>query len=470
MPQQPEPLIELERGRKLAIMFAMLVALLFAAMSQTIVTTALPQIMLEMGRLEDISWFFTVYILAAAIPALLIGNLSDLYGRKPFILLGLILFIIGSYLAGLAVEYTTLLTARLIQGLGGGAIMITAFSSVGDIFPPQERARWQGLLGSAFGLASLMGPLLGGYIVDHGHWSWVFWSAIPVGLLALLMLAVLLPAQHRVKRHRIDYFGALLMTMSLLPLLLAFSQQQERSILLLISLSSLFAFIHVERSTHKPILPLELFSNPLFSLSNIIIFAMGASIFAAIMYLPLYLQVVMTASASWSGLVLMLMTLSLVITSLYAGHYLSVYGGHKGLSLFGLTLISASMYMLSQLNTAASSTEVLAYIIFSGIGIGMVMPVFNLLLQNTVEHRHLGVATATGQLSRQLGSVIGVTYMGTLISQQPYLLNGNKPSSVLHEDLGAGLSEVFLFTSLIMLLAVLMLASQRERLLPVNGK
>ena len=219
---------DLEHGKKISIMIAIMAAMLFAALNQTIVGTALPHIITDLGGLEYFSWVFTAYILAASIPAVIVGRLSDIYGRKPFILMGIAVFILGSLLSGLSENIIQLIIFRIIQGIGGGTVMATAFTAVGDLFSPRERGRWQGLLGATFGLAIVFGPTLGGYIVDNWHWKWVFWIFTPMGLIAFVMIMWLFPSVPKKHEQSIDYLGSALLTTTVVPMLLAFSWAGQR--------------------------------------------------------------------------------------------------------------------------------------------------------------------------------------------------------------------------------------------------
>ncbi len=420
---------ELEPRKKISIMIAVMAALLFAALNQTTIGTALPHIITDLGGLEYFSWIFTAYILAAAIPAVMAGRLSDIYGRKPFLLWGIGIFIVGSILAGLATDILELIIYRVIQGTGGGIIMATSFTAVADLFPPRERGRWQGFLGATFGIASVFGPTLGGYIVDHWHWRWVFWVFIPVGLVAFGMIQALFPSVPKKHGHDVDYLGALLLALMVVPLLLAFSWAGQRFAWNSLEIYSLFgatvlaliAFIRVERRVRHPILPLELFANSIFTVSNLIVFVMGASMFGALLYMPLFLQGVMEYSATHAGTMMMPMTLSLVCASILGGQSMTRTGKYKMLAFFGLAVTTVGMYLLSTLtgNTALGVT--LAYVVVVGLGLGIGMPVFNLTVQNAVDHGHVGVATATGQLFRQLGGTIGVAVMGTAMSHNMHV-------------------------------------------------
>jgi EmrB/QacA subfamily drug resistance transporter len=409
-------------------------AMLFAALNQTIVGTALPHIITDLGGLEYFSWVFTAYILAASIPAVIVGRLSDIYGRKPFILIGIAIFILGSLLSGLSQNIIELIIFRIVQGVGGGAIMATSFTAIGDLFSPRERGRWQGLLGATFGLASVFGPTLGGYIVDHWHWKWVFWIFSPLGLIAFIMILWLFPSVPKKHGQRIDYLGSVLLTTTVLPLLLAFSWAGQRYAwgsmeilgLFLASGISLILFILTEQRASHPVLPLKLFTNSVFTVSNLIVFVMGASMFGALMYMPLFLQGVMGISATISGSMMMPMTLSLVFASIFGGQAMTRTGRYKNLAFFGLAVTTVGLYLLSTLDGDSERGVTLAYIVVVGLGLGIGMPVFNLTVQNAVDHGHLGIATATGQLFRQLGGTIGVAVMGTVMSHDMHVHLGIK--------------------------------------------
>lgn len=511
---------ELEHKKKISIMIAIMAAMLFAALNQTIIGTALPHIITDLGGMEYFSWVFTAYILASSIPAVIVGRLSDIYGRKPFILIGIGVFILGSLLSGFSQNIYELIAFRIIQGLGGGAIMATSFTSIGDLFSPRERGRWQGLLGASFGLASVFGPTMGGYIVDHWHWKWVFWIFTPVGLLAFIMILWLFPSVPKKPEQRIDYLGSLLLLMAIVPLLLAFSWAGQRYPwessqiigLFVFSLLSLLVFIRVEMRALHPILPLHLFGNSIFTVSNLIVFVMGASMFGALMYMPLFLQGVMGISATVSGTMMMPMTLSLVVASIFGGQAMTRTGRYKNLAFFGLAVTAVGMYLLSTLDGGSEKGVTLAYIVVVGLGLGIGLPVFNLTIQNAVDHGHLGIATATGQLFRQLGGTIGVAVMGTLMAHNmrdtlgiklmdmispeilvrlpknlvehlddpQLLLNPGKLADLRHtlpasdqslllqviqamrESLNAGLSSVFTWAGLAMIVAVLLVFFLRE--------
>ena len=399
-------------------------SMLFSALNQTTIGTALPKIIADLGGMQYFSWVFTAYILAASIPAVVVGRVSDAYGRKPFILAGLIVFTVGSLLCGLSTTIMQLIAARALQGIGGGIIMATTFAAVGDLFVPRERGKWQGMLGAMFGLASIFGPAIGGLIVDRWHWHWVFWIFMPFGVVAFGMIWYLFPSKPHHEEHTVDYLGAVLLTLIIVPLLLAFSLAGKSygwSDLVIVALLagsviSLGLFIVVERRAKDPVLPLFLFANSTFSLSNAITFLMGAGMFGALIYLPLFLQKVQHYSAMHSGMMLVPMTLTLVGASIFSGRYMSRTGRYKRLAISGMGLTTLGLFALSFASAQTSLWSLGANVMLIGAGLGVGMPVFTLTVQNALEHRYLGVATASVQLFRQLGGTLGVALMGTLLN------------------------------------------------------
>jgi EmrB/QacA subfamily drug resistance transporter len=294
----------LDLKRKITIMIAVMAAMLFASLNQTIVGTALPRIVAELGGMEYFSWVFTVSMLTSTVTAGLVGKLSDIYGRKPFILLGISVFIIGTFMCGLSETIIQLIVYRGIQGLGAGVIMSTAFSAVGDLFVPRERGRWQGLMSAVFGLSSVFGPTLGGYIVDHAPWHWIFWVFLPVGVVALVMIWTMFPSAVKLEGESVDYLGSVFLTTAIIPLLLAFSWAGTRYAWDSLAIIGLFAacavsvglFILVELKSKNPALPLYLFKNSVFTVSNLVGFMMGAGMYGTIMFSPFFIQWVMGTS------------------------------------------------------------------------------------------------------------------------------------------------------------------------------
>ncbi|GAA0371683.1 MDR family MFS transporter [Bacillus horti] len=414
----------LDQKKKISIMLAIMAAMLFAALNQTIVGTALPKIVGELGGFEYYSWVFTSFMLASSVTAILVGKLSDTYGRKPFILIGIGIFIVGSFLCGLSENIIELIIYRGVQGFGGGMIMSTAFTAVGDLFSPRERGRWQGIMSGVFGLASVFGPTLGGYIVDHTHWKWVFWVFLPVGIIAFAMIFWLFPSIKRTEKVPIDYLGSLFLTLTIVPLLLAFSWAGSRydwastEILGLFCAAAvaLILFIVAERKAKSPVVPLSLFKNGIFTISNAVGLILGAGMFGAIMYMPFFVQGVMGTSATQSGFIMMPMTLAMVLASTIGGQLITKTGKYKLIALTGLLTMAVGMYLLSLMTAATSVPVAVLFIIIVGFGLGLAFPVFTLTVQNAVDQKLLGVATASTQLFRQLGGTIGVAILGTIMN------------------------------------------------------
>nr|WP_309304369.1 MDR family MFS transporter [Brevibacillus laterosporus] len=415
---------ELDYRRKVTVMLAIMAALLFASINQTIVGTALPKIIAKLGGMDYYSWVFTIYMLTSSIATILVGKLSDMYGRKPFILIGLGVFVVGAFLCGTSRTIFELILYRGIQGAGAGVIMSTAFTSIADLFAPRERGRWQGLMSSVFGLASVFGPVLGGYIVDNADWHWVFWVFLPFGIIAIGMIYWLFPrAVHR-EKQTVDYWGSLLITTTMVPFLLAFSWAGTKYEWTSLTIFGLFAFtlvsfllfIYVEKQARNPVIPLHLFRNDIFTISNVIGFIVGAGMYASIMYMPFFIQGVLGYSATHSSYLTMPMTLSLVVGSAVCGQLMTKTGTYKKFALGGLVLMLVGMYLLARMDQGTTGSSIVFNLIVFGLGLGVAMPVFTITVQNAVKSKDLGVATASSQLFRSLGGTIGVAIMGTILS------------------------------------------------------
>ncbi|MBS2969298.1 MFS transporter [Metabacillus sp. KIGAM252] len=414
----------LDHRKKVTIMIAIMAAMLFAALNQTIVGTALPKIVAELGGFEYYSWVFTIFMLTSSITSVLVGKLSDIYGRKPFILIGIGVFMAGSLMAGFSQSMIQLIIFRGIQGFGGGMIMSTSFTAVGDLFSPRERGRWQGILSSVFGLASVFGPTFGGWIVDNANWQWVFWVFLPFGILAFICIMALFPSTPRKQAESIDYLGSILVTSVIVPLLLAFTwagttyDWTSLQIIGLFALTvlSLILFVYAEKRAKSPVLPLELFRNRIFTLSNIAGFILGVGMFGAVMYVPFFIQGVMGVSAAVSGLIMMPMTLSMVAASSITGSLITKTGKYKIYALIGLAIMAAGMFSLSLMDENTWIAVAVINNMIVGAGLGMSFPIFTLTVQNAVGHQYLGVATASSQLFRQTGGTVGVAIMGLVLN------------------------------------------------------
>ena len=407
--------------RKLTIMIAIIAAMFFSAINQTIVGTALPRIIAKLGGMDYYTWVITIYLLTSTIATVLVGKLSDIYGRKPFILTGIVLFMIGAFMAGTSADIFQLITYRGIQGVGAGIIMATAFTAVGDLFAPRERGKWSGIMMSVFGFASVVGPALGGYIVDHLEWHWVFWIFLPLGIVAFVMILTMFPKVERKPSESIDYFGSLFLTLTIVPMLLAFSWAGTKYAwgssqilgLFACTLVALAIFLWVESRVKSPVLPLSLFKNGIVTISIVIGFIMNAGMMGALMYTPFFVQGVMGISPTYSGYVTMPMSIGMVATSAISGQLITKTGKYKRIAIIGIVIMVIGMMIMHYMNTI--SVTVLSMIVF-GFGLGLGMPVFSLTVQNAVSPKDLGVATASSQLFRNLGGTIGIAVMGTIMS------------------------------------------------------
>jgi EmrB/QacA subfamily drug resistance transporter len=419
-------LINIPIRQKILIMLAAMSAMLLAALDQTIVSTALPRIVNELHGLNELSWVVTAYLLTSTISVPIAGKLSDIYGRKKMFLIGIFIFVVGSMLSGLSQNMSELILFRAIQGIGAGTLMSNVFSVVGDLFAPAERARWQGLLGAVFGLASVIGPLVGGYLTDHASWRWNFYINVPVGILAFFMISTFMPHIESDKKNQsIDYLGAGLLTGGLSSLMLALVWGGNAYAWLSGQVLGMFAlsfvlFIIFGIVEHKyakdPILPLELFKNPIFRVSTIIVFLIGMAMFGAILYIPLFAQDVLGRSATNSGIILTPMILTLVVVSIINGQIMSRTGKYKAVAVFGMAAITIAFLWLSMVSIHTTNEQLVVRMIIAGLGLGIGMPVFNLVVQNAFDHSKLGVATSSVQLARSIGSTVGVAIMGSIMN------------------------------------------------------
>lgn len=411
----------LSKKRKLSIMIAIMTAMLFAAINQTITSTAMPRIIAILDGMDYYTWTINIYLLTSTIATVLVGKLSDMFGRKPFLLAGILLFMIGAFLTGTSSDVYQFIIYRGIQGVGAGIIQSTAFTAVGDLFPPRERGKWMGLMMAVFGFSSVLGPTLGGFLIDNMDWHWLFWIFLPLGVVAFIMILTLFPKGKRGESSSIDYLGSLLMTTTIVPLLLAFTwagteydwgSSQILGLLAGTIVSGLL-FVYVESKAKNPILPLHLFKNSVVTISNIIGFIMNFGMMGAMIYLSFFVQGVLGISATYAGYVTMPMSIVMVIASALTGQKMAKKGKYKRYALIGIPIMIAGMTIMVFMNNVPMA--VLSMIVF-GLGLGLGMPVFSLATQNAVSHTELGVATASSQLFRNLGGTIGIAVMGTVMS------------------------------------------------------
>ncbi|MDF2650450.1 MAG: transporter [Paenibacillus sp.] len=411
----------LSQKQKVTVMIALMTAMFFAAINQTLVSTAMPRIIAMLGGMEYYSWVITVFMLASTISTVLVGKLSDIYGRKPFLLFGIVIFMIGTFLCGLSENIMQMITYRAIQGVGAGILMSTTITAVGDLFAPRERAKWTGVMMAIFGFSSVIGPTLGGVMIDHMAWKWLFWSFVPLGVVAFIMIAAMFPKGTRVKTESIDYWGSLFLSVSIIALLLGFSWAGKKYAWSSPEILGLFAaaivgaiiLVLIERKAKSPVLPLSLFKNSVVTISNAVSFLMNAGMMGAMVYLPFFVQGVEGLTPTQSGFVNMPMSIMMIVLSSLVGRWISKSGKYKRYALLGMFFMMLGMVMMVFMNSVFFA--VLSMCVF-GLGLGLGMSVFTLAAQNAVPATQLGVVTATTTLFRNLGGTIGIAVLGSVLN------------------------------------------------------
>jgi EmrB/QacA subfamily drug resistance transporter len=418
------PTAELDRRRVLVVISGLMLVMLLASLDQTIVSTALPTIVSELGGLEHLSWVVTAYLLAVTAVTPLYGKLGDQFGRKVVLQGALLLFLAGSALCGLAQGMTELIVFRFIQGLGGGGLMVSAQAAVGDVVAPADRGRYTGLFGAVFGVSSVAGPLLGGFLTTHISWRWIFYVNLPLGVLALAVLAVTLPSAIERRSHRIDYAGTLLLALGLSAIILlttlggnTYDWGSPAIVGMgVFGVGCLVALTFVERRAAEPILPPALFSNRVFVITSAVGFVVGFALFGALTFLPLFQQTVRGLSPTASGLQLLPVMGGLLITSIVSGQVIARTGRYKVFPILGTAVAGLGMYLLSSLDETTSTGVAAFHMLILGLGLGMVMQVLVLVVQNSVPYDMLGVATSGSTLFRSIGGSLGTAILGAIFS------------------------------------------------------
>jgi len=449
--------IHIDQRARMEILFAIMLALFLSALDQTIVGTAMPRIVSDLNGLALYTWVTTIYLLTATISGPIYGKLSDQFGRKPLLMFGIVVFLIGSALSGLSQTMEQLIIFRGLQGLGAGALFPISLAVIGDLFSPRERGRYQGLFGAVFGISALIGPALGGFLTDNFSWHWVFYVNIPIGLVALAIIWRLLPMfRPQGVTRSVDYLGVAVFTGALVPILIGLTNKQTLDWtdpwvggLLALGLILTGVFIWVESRAKEPIVPLHLFRNRTFSISMTATFLAAFGFFGAILFLPLWYQVVQGSSAAGSGYQLLPLLAGLILSSIVSGQIVSRTGRYKWMTVIALVTLGFGLWLMTHLQADTPAPMLWVWQFITGLGVGPTFAVFTIIVQNAVSYQELGVATSNLTFFRQVGGVVGLAITGTIFGstfseQVPIrvttdLQKANAPQQLL-DQLAANLS------------------------------
>ena len=418
----------LPRRQVVLTMGGLMLAIFLASLDQTVVSTAMPRIIADLGGFDRFTWVTTAYLVASTTAVPIVGRLSDLYGRKVFFLGGITVFLAGSVLAGVSQTMDQLIAFRAIQGIGGGSMMALSFTTVGDLFPPAERGKYQGIVAAVFGLSSIIGPTLGGFITDNLSWNWIFYVNVPLGLPVIALFIRFFPNTRPEKRsYRLDYAGMALLVLVVVPLLIGLSlggvQYEWFSLqivgILVFAAVMTVTFVLVERRAEDPIMPLDIYANPVVGISLVTVFITGFAMFGSIIFIPLFFQGVLGASATSSGSFLTPMMLSMVVAATLSGQALSRLGGHYRLQgLIGIGVMTSGVVLTSRMTADTSFGQAVASIMLTGLGLGITFPSFTIAVQNAAPANQLGAVTSATQFYRSIGGALGLAVLGSLMANR----------------------------------------------------
>ena len=443
---QTGPNISIDPRARMEILFAILLGLFLSALDQTIVGTALPRVVTDLKGNELYTWVVTIYLLTSTITGPIYGKLSDQFGRRNLLMIGIGLFLVGSFLSGLSQDMVQLITFRGIQGLGAGAIFPIALAVIGDLFTPQERGKYQGLFGAVFGLSAIIGPALGGFLTDSISWHWVFFVNLPVGALALAIIWRLLPAHQRTGvTRKVDWLGVFVFTLALVPILIGLTNKQSLDWadpwvggLIVLGLILVGVFVWVESRAAEPIIPLDLFRNRTYSISMVAAFLASFGFFGAIIFLPRWYQVVNGSTATESGYQLLPLLAGLILGSIVSGQIVSRTGRYKWMTVGAMATLAVALLLMTNLRAGTPAPILYIWQFIAGIGIGPTMAVFTIIVQNAVPWQKLGAATSNLTFFRQIGGTVGLAIAGTVFGST---LQTEAPRQVTAELARAGMAQ-----------------------------